>query len=238
MRTLVIGDIHGHYDTLDRLLQYVQLTAEDRLITLGDYIDRGKQSRQVLDRLIPLYEAGQLVALRGNHEEMMFEARTNNAERRMWLRHGGTQTVQSYGHEPHDESFRNIPERHYRFIGEETRLWYETESHIFAHAIIDPVVEMQNQSRERLLWGNLHETIKHKSGKTFVCGHTRQDDGLPVEWPVGSSNPWTICIDTSVYTYSGWLTCMEAATRYYWQVNRLGARRQGTLMELCAQMTD
>ena len=75
MRTLVIGDIHGCWRALQALLAAVDLRPDDRIITLGDYVDRGPNSRGVVERLIELHARGNLIPLRGNHDEMMLEAR-------------------------------------------------------------------------------------------------------------------------------------------------------------------
>ena len=98
MRTLAIGDIHGCLTALTTLLDFVAPAADDRLIALGDYVDRGPDSRGVLDLLIALHARGRLVALRGNHDEMMLEARAGPTENHsMWLACGGLHTLQSYG---------------------------------------------------------------------------------------------------------------------------------------------
>ena len=68
MRTLALGDIHGCLDALKLLLARIELTPDDRVIALGDYVDRGPDSRGVLDLMVKLHETGQLVALRGNHD--------------------------------------------------------------------------------------------------------------------------------------------------------------------------
>ena len=73
MRTLAIGDIHGCLQTLSTLLGAVQIHADDLIVTLGDYVDRGPDSNGVLDLLVEFYRTGQLIALRGNHDQMMVE---------------------------------------------------------------------------------------------------------------------------------------------------------------------
>ena len=75
MRTLAIGDIHGCARSLDKLLSVVQPQPEDLIVALGDYVDRGPDSRGVLDRVIALHAAGRLIALRGNHDLMMLHSR-------------------------------------------------------------------------------------------------------------------------------------------------------------------
>lgn len=74
MRTLAIGDIHGCYNSLRTLESYVAFESEDRIITLGDYVDRGPDTKKVLEWLIQRDSLGNLIALRGNHELMMFAA--------------------------------------------------------------------------------------------------------------------------------------------------------------------
>src|SRR5262245_8050854 len=125
MRTFAIGDIHGCLTALDTLLDLVQLEPDDLLVTLGDYVDRCPASREVLDRLIALYEKGRLVPLRGNHDEMMTVARYNWAERGLWLRFGGIETLESYGHWLGDDVYDRVPERHWHFLEHELRDWYE-----------------------------------------------------------------------------------------------------------------
>ena len=75
MRILAIGDIHGCSRAFDTLIDAVSPEPDDQIITLGDYVDRGPDSRGVLDRLVALHDGGRLIALRGNHDAMMLEAR-------------------------------------------------------------------------------------------------------------------------------------------------------------------
>src|SRR6266849_4685093 len=134
MRTLAIGDIHGCLDALNLLLQRVDLRPEDCVIALGDYVDRGPNARGVMDRVIQLHETGQLVALRGNHDAMMLDARKASG-RGLWLAVGGRETLESYG-VAFPEAFRitDVPERHWRFLEEELLDWYEIDTHFFVHA--------------------------------------------------------------------------------------------------------
>ena len=100
MRTLAFGDIHGATAHLDALLAAVAPTADDWLIFLGDYVDRGPDSKGVIDRLINLKAWHQCVCLRGNHELMMMQARTDVGMRKMWLGVGGVQCLASYAQTP------------------------------------------------------------------------------------------------------------------------------------------
>ena len=92
-RTLAIGDIHGCLTALDTLLGFVQPTPSDQLIFLGDYVDRGPDSKGVLDRLIELQRTGRVVCLRGNHEIMMLGAREGRDDFRFWLAFGGMEAT-------------------------------------------------------------------------------------------------------------------------------------------------
>lgn len=226
MRTLAIGDIHGSLRALDALLAVVAPTAEDRLITLGDYVDRGFETRQVLDRLIELYDAGRLIALRGNHDEMMLTSRDDHYERRMWLRFGGIETLESYGHWPDDEVYDKVPDRHWRFLKDDLKNFHETEGHLFVHASAYPDLPLDKQESYVLLWQRLFEPVKHQSGKVLICGHTRQDSGYPLNLKT------TICIDTGIYEEHGWLTCLHVESGEFWQANQRGETRSGSLGEL------
>jgi serine/threonine protein phosphatase 1 len=222
MRTLAIGDVHGCSIALEGVLRVAEPRLEDRIITLGDYVDRGPDSRGVLDRLIGLFDSGRLVPLRGNHDQMMVEARDRH-DRRMWLAYGGKETLESYGHSPGDEEYDRIPDRHWRFLEKDCRDWYETEGHFFVHASAYPDLPLDEQPAYMLLWEKLDEPVRHCSGKVMVCGHTRQRGGKPLD--LGA----TVCIDTGVYDSEGWLTCLHVETGRYWQANQRGQTRTGWL---------
>ena len=93
----VIGDIHGHARALDALLEIVRPEADDTLVTLGDVIDRGPDSRGVLDTLIELGSICQVIPILGNHEEMMLAAIKSSVDLRSWVEFGGAETLESYG---------------------------------------------------------------------------------------------------------------------------------------------
>jgi serine/threonine protein phosphatase 1 len=226
MRTLAIGDIHGCLTALTTLLDFVAPEADDRIVALGDYVDRGPDSRAVLDLLITMHACGQLVALRGNHDEMMIEARSAGSKEDclLWLACGGRETLQSYGVSLSEEfDLTEIPESHWRFLKRDCVDWYETETHFFVHANAYPDVPLAEQPREMLLWEKLYVPCVHVSGKVMICGHTRQLDGRPRNCGT------TVCIDTGAYDRQGWLTCLDVDTSQYWQANQQGLRRDGVL---------
>src|SRR5687767_8309241 len=119
MRVLAIGDIHGCSGPLDALLEWVAPTPADLVVTLGDYVDRGPDTRGVLDRLIALKRAlPNIVCLRGNHEIMMLAARAGGrGERADWLSVGGLQTLGSYGPAPgRSGTLADVPAEHWDFL--------------------------------------------------------------------------------------------------------------------------
>ncbi len=225
MRTLAIGDIHGCSAALDALLADVDPRPGDRLVTLGDYIDRGPDSRGVLNRLISLHAAGLLVPLRGNHEQMMLRAREDEELRWSWFRVGGAQTLGSYAPRHRLGDLADVPPAHWAFLERTCAEYHETDTHIFVHAGADPDKPLAAQPSYVLLWEPFTDLGPHQSGKVLVCGHTAQRSGRPLD------RGHAICIDTFVYG-GGWLTCLEVNTGRVWQANQRGERRSGWLEEM------
>jgi len=238
MRTLAIGDIHGCLTALERLLAEVRPQADDLVVTLGDYVDRGPDSRGVIERLLQLGTECQLVALRGNHDFMMLEARRARldadnwrrdpirltdptyhpradvpSEEKEWLACGGRQTLVSYSQ---GGTLRDVPEEHWHFLEQTCVDWYETATHLFVHANAYPDMPLADQPEYMLHWEKMLAPRQHVSGKILICGHTSQRSGLPRNWG------HTVCIDTWVYGAAGWLTCLDVDTGQYWQANQSG----------------
>ncbi|HAB17954.1 MAG TPA: metallophosphoesterase family protein [Verrucomicrobiota bacterium] len=224
MRTLAIGDIHGCYAAFETLLEAVGVTSDDSLILLGDYIDRGPESKAVVARVIKLLERGKVWALQGNHEVMILMARKNSREFQSWRCCGGEETLNSYHAEFHDDWRQSVPDDHWKFF-EETRPWLETETHIFVHASVVPDADMVDQPEYVLYWDRFDPRLRHKSGKIVICGHTVQQSGEPA---LGARS---VCIDTGIYL-SKWLTCLDVDTGKYWQANERQAVRTGELSNL------
>jgi serine/threonine protein phosphatase 1 len=219
MRILAIGDVHGASTSLDALLAAVRPTPDDLLVFLGDYVDRGPDSRGVLDRLIALGQSHRCVFLRGNHELMMTRARHDRGELRMWLSVGGMQTLASYGRAG---TLADVPAEHWDFLDNHLANYHETDTHVFVHATLFPELPLDEQPELMLFWEFLTGPIRHESGKTVVCGHTSQKSGEILD--LGD----TICIDTFVYG-GGWLTCLDVGSLRYWQANLLCQTRDGQL---------
>src|SRR4051812_10474010 len=222
MRTLAVGDIHGTSAALDALLAVVQPTADDLLVFLGDYVDRGPDSKGVIDRLIALGQTHRVVCLRGNHEVMMVEARRQPSELRNWLSVGGVQTMNSYARAGWKASFDQVPPEHWELLEHGLLDFFETETHIFVHANLDPNAPVDEQSDLMLFWEFVNSPVRHMSGKVMVCGHSSQRNGLPKAWPT------TYCLDTGAYA-GGWLTCLDVVSQKYWQANDAGETRTSHL---------
>lgn len=222
-RLLAIGDIHGCARALGALLAAAQPKAEDTVVTLGDYVDRGPDSYGVLERLIALSKQCRLVALRGNHEMMMLAAREDDGHESEWLRCGGNATLASYSHLGDAGKLVDVPDHHWEFLENTCRDWHETAQHLFVHANAYPDFPLSEQPPYMLFWEQVNAAqIAHSSGKTLVCGHTPQKSGRPLH--LGH----TICIDTWAHG-RGWLTCVELKSGKVWQANQAGEQQTAYL---------
>lgn len=224
MRTLAIGDIHGCLKAFDHILRMAKVKKTDTIITLGDYVDRGPDSKGVIDRLLWLQTQCSVIPLKGNHEVMMMEARGDSERHQEWLTHGGRQTLRSYAPGKDAPALQHVPEEHWQFI-EQTLNCYETDHHIFVHAGVDPDTPLDEQPEYQLFWEFISpNTQPHFSGKTVICGHTSQKTGRPLH--LGH----TICLDTFAYG-GGFLTCMDVKTSQVWQASESGMKREFVLFQ-------
>src|SRR5215211_1505199 len=216
-RSIAIGDIHGCSRALAALVDAIAPTPEDLLVVLGDYIDRGPDSRGVIDLLIDLGRRCRLASLLGNHEELLLEVRAGRLPIHWTTCIGGDATLKSYGagRDP-----GRIPAEHIQFIAESLD-YVETATHIFLHANYDPDLPMAEQPFSTMRSRSLRETIPapHRSGKTVVVGHTAQHDGEVLD--LGHIK----CIDTCCYG-GGWLTALDVGTLEVWQANVAGKLRR------------
>ena len=212
-RHLAIGDIHGCINALTTLVDFIASREDDTIVTLGDYVDRGPDSRAVLDFVIELGRSHQLVPLRGNHEIMMLDARDKKSWFQPWMGYGGDATLQSYG-----GSLDNVPADHLEFLQSKLVAYYECDSHFFVHAFAEPHVALENQTEPTLYWRKYKNPEPHCSGKIMVCGHSAQRSGLPL------NDGHSVCIDTWAHG-DGWLTCLDIASGTVWQANEAGETR-------------
>jgi serine/threonine protein phosphatase 1 len=204
MSIYVVGDIHGCLAHLERMLETVNpdLT-RDTLVFVGDYIDRGMNSRGVVDYLIRLKEgqpAGRVICLKGNHEAMFLDFLTGR-DPELFLFNGGRSTLREYWGEGWSglKELR-LPPEHERFY-RELLPFYETPDYFFVHAGVRPGLPLDQQTEEDLLWirGEFITSFED-FGKRVVFGHT------PFREPLVMPNK--LGIDTGA-VYGNFLTCVK-----------------------------
>lgn len=212
---LAVGDLHGRYDLLEQVLdRLAPRHAGSRLVFLGDYIDRGPDSRQVVERLIALgRERPDTVFLKGNHEELLLDA-LEGRRLELWLLNGGLETLASYGlaglEPPGPETLSRLPADHLEFF-RGLRLYFESQSYLLVHAGVDPELGLEKQDARDLLWirDRFFQAPGHRLGKTVVFGHT------PFEEPL--RGPGLIGIDTGA-VYDNALTCVKLPEEEFHQL--------------------
>ena len=171
-RTYAVPDLHGRFDLLEVALGKIGRQAEGTVVFLGDYIDRGPESRQIVERLMAGPAPGwRWICLKGNHEDMMVTALAEPAQRDWWLDNGGSATVLSYG------GFGRIPAPHLRWMASRPTM-HADRYRIFVHAGIDPALPVDRQSDQTLLWKRWQrdEDCRYPRGH-IVHGHTPYRDG-------------------------------------------------------------
>jgi len=218
-RLYAVGDIHGRADLLSRLLAEIATDAkcrgpaQNRLVYLGDYVDRGPDSADVIDLVLDGAPAGfDGVTLMGNHEDMMRRFLFDLTIGRGWLMNGADATLRSYGVEPptpHDDTqayrrasvelAQHLPPRHRRFL-DSLALSHEEGDYFFVHAGVRPGVPLAEQRPEDLVWIR-DEFLESDAefGKRVVHGHSITRE------PTFRHN--RIGIDTGAYA-TGRLTCL------------------------------
>ncbi len=219
-RTIAIGDIHGCATALRTLLSSLELVAEDTLVVLGDAIDRGPNSRDVLDQLLAVNQSCRLVPILGNHEQMLLDVIDGKMPLQDWLIHGGAETLDSYGP---GAALIEMPLEHIDFL----LAWcdyHETRDHFFAHGNYLHKKKFSKQPWEEMRWRSLKYSMPkpHTSGKIAILGHTANKQGKIIN--LGH----LVCIDT--YSHGGeWLTALEPATSKVWSATRtpLHGHRRG-----------
>jgi serine/threonine protein phosphatase 1 len=208
-----IGDVHGMYDLLVSLLAAIEADATARnlratVVFLGDMVNRGAQTRQVLDRLVagPTRPGDHWIVLRGNHEQLMLDALTESSmvTFQRWLKMGGEQTLASYGctrkKATPDRARELVGSNHVRFLTE-LPLMHIVGGYLFVHAGVEPGVPLQRQEASKLLTIR-RQFLKKPHGLPFtvVHGHT-PTDGRP------RLGPGRIGVDTGAY-FTGILTAV------------------------------
>ena len=205
-RIFAIGDIHGCYDKLRSLMKRLPYDPKrDTLVFLGDYIDRGVRSREVLTYLCDLRrQVKNLILLMGNHEYLMLEYhRTGDSALLPFLRHLGIDaTLDSYGaNNPKSlEEMLFLPAEHLQLFQSLLPYW-ETEDYIFVHAGLEPGIRLAQQSLSSLCESrNSFLSEEHDYGKLVIFGHTAFDMPFVTSTRIG--------IDTGA-VYGNLLTALE-----------------------------
>ena len=224
MSLIAIGDVHGCPATLEALLQELSPTPEDHLVFVGDYIDRGPDSKRVIDRLLALKEEQPCTFLRGNHEALMLDYLDAGGEAaatralRLWQQNGGQSTLQSYA----DGRTVRLPEAHLDFI-HATKRYHETPDFFFVHAGLKPGRTIEENvsagDDHTFLWERGHfEAPALAWEKPVVCGHT------PQRAPVNRDK--LIAIDTGCVYHRrqglGRLTAVRLPAREFVSVEYVG----------------
>jgi serine/threonine protein phosphatase 1 len=215
-RLIAIGDIHGCDAALRGLIGVIAPTPDDTLVFLGDYVDRGPDSKAVISTLIELSRFTRVVPIKGNHEEMMLNVISGELDHAIWLKYGGLSTLDSYGFDG-DRNF--LPPDHRQWFDSMVS-YYEQDGFFFTHASYDPHLPLDQQPPHELRWQSLRDGVPppHFSGKTAVVGHTANLEGNCVDFG------HLICIDTHCYG-GGFLTALDAHRRAVWQVDPHGQLR-------------
>jgi serine/threonine protein phosphatase 1 len=217
IRIYAIGDVHGRADLIEDVFSRIDTDLESSSachpvhVLLGDYVDRGPSSREVVDRLIGRGRSHDMVCLKGNHESYALEFLRNPSVLRSWRHLGGLETLISYGLEPSpdpDEAEElslaralaaALPSAHKQFFGKLDPS-FSCGDFFFAHAGVKPGVPLARQREEDLLWIRDDFLLCEEDfGKVIVHGHT------PVSEP--DIHPNRINIDTGAYA-TGRLTCL------------------------------
>jgi serine/threonine protein phosphatase 1 len=183
--TYVIPDIHGRYDLLSKGLADIgarSAGAAGTIVTIGDYVDKGPQSRQVIERLLSGVDEGwNLVALKGNHDAMMVEALKDPSKMAAWIAKGGDTALASYGGDP-----AAVPQHHLAWL-DGLSLMHIDNYRVYVHAGVDPAVPLDRQTEATLLCKRYPKGFAGGFGELHVVhGHDNSPDG-PLLYP-GRSN--------------------------------------------------
>lgn len=219
-RLIAIGDIHGQSQMLRVLLDSINPVSTDTFVFLGDLINRGKDSKGVIDQVLDLKSKCKVYSICGNHEEMLLGAiQGGKSDHDFFVKLGGFATLQSYD-VPH---VRNMPREHLLFVSD-CLDYYENDKYIFVHAGCDPHILLKENTSKTLRWNHFKadQILPHISGKTVVCGHTVQKNIFDIGH--------FLCIDTGCGVWvGGKLTGIDLISGRIWQVN--GRSKKATSKE-------
>ncbi len=212
----IIGDIHGYYNKLSGLFEKIKkhITDDDTIIFLGDYIDRGHYSFEVIEFLIDLQHNYNTICLRGNHESMFLDY-LQGKEIQLYMYNGGQATIDSY---IKMMGALRLPEDHKAFFNN-LKLYHETDNFIAVHAGMRPGIPVELQSSYDMTWIRDEFYVKqYRWPKLVVFGHTTTINitGLPIYEIYDDVNKNIIGIDTGA-GYGGPLTCLRLPDKQIFQ---------------------
>ncbi|MEI7694370.1 MAG: metallophosphoesterase family protein [Chlorobium sp.] len=175
-RIIAIGDIHGCLFSLKKLIEKLNIEPGEQIVFLGDLIDRGPRSKEVVEYVIGLSVQYSCHYIMGNHE-LMYLNYLDNRDVNNWVLCGGLATLKSYN----STDGRNIAQEHLAFF-RNAKFFLETESYLFTHGGLDPELSIQDNLRyykpEEFCWQQVHmrqsfrDSNNYNWKKTVVCAHT------------------------------------------------------------------
>lgn len=233
-RILVIGDIHGHYTKFKSLYSKLNVSDDDLVIFLGDYIDRGSENLLMIRWIMRESQNDNIIALRGNHEQMMIDCVRNDDIN--WIFNGGNETAKEIKSklEDHPNLMTEVVE-----FAESLPLFYRRQingqDYFFCHAGVDPKIPLEEQTAMSLLWIR-EDFFNHYDGETvIVVGHTPllllNPEGSLETWrrdyqkvaflknikPQWRRNNKILLMDTGSYFPNGCISCMDMISGELWQ---------------------
>lgn len=186
-RIIGISDIHGEYEKLCRVLEKIAPKKDDTIVFMGDYIDRGKKSREVVDKIIGMKNVCNCVYLTGSHEYAMLHAKSDEYYNYLFWNYGGDATAESYG------GFDNIMKVHGNFFNS-LKFYHIIGKYLFIHAGVRIGVPLEEQSEEDMVYiRSAFYTKRHHLPYKIIFGHTEFDSPQVQEDK--------ICIDTGCGKY-------------------------------------
>lgn len=186
-RIIGITDIHGEYEKLCRVLEKITPQKDDTIVFMGDYIDRGKKSKEVVDKIIDMQNICNCVYLTGSHEYAMLHAKTDEYYNYLFWNYGGDATAESYG------GFDNIMKIHGNFFNN-LKFYHIIGNYLFIHAGVRIGIPLEDQSEEDMVYiRSAFHNNKHHLPYKIIFGHTEFDTPQVQEDK--------ICIDTGCGKY-------------------------------------
>jgi serine/threonine protein phosphatase 1 len=220
-RIFAVSDIHGHYDEFIKLLKIVRFDEKyDKLVVLGDCVDKGPDSKKLLLKLMEMNKNGCCELILGNHEIMFLDTVLGKFPFKLYFRNGGKSTFLSFGINFKEkyyslEEIQNIISHSLIRWLLQRPLYYETLDFIFVHAGIKPGIPLCNQNRDDLLWCREEFYKNYKSGKKVIFGH------VPVQMIHGKNDIYVSYNSIGIDTGAGgnkYLTMVDCYSLKVYQV--------------------